>query len=325
MKALRRVGALLRRHKHAEEAAAEAVGLNILWTVLRTAGLFGAGIASAAVLAPDLVDLSNNNGPAAASAISAPGVKAVEAKGTEGLAFRDRDYPIFRVSAAKHRRAFGGYMFLHPGESGRAQARYFLAYAKPRPGDIEPVVDSETGSPSVAASATYAALHELALHGYRPILYASSSYLQGLVSADPRIKRYRAWQAEYGPVLHRVAGVTTVAWQFTDRARVLGFSVDGSHLLVRSIVQIEIRKPHAAKPPSKPVTTTTPAKPKVVRVAAAKLRARTGYWSWLAWRLGEGAWRDYRPATATVRPRVRAAVPSVWWRNERAFTRARKA
>jgi GH25 family lysozyme M1 (1,4-beta-N-acetylmuramidase) len=321
MKALRRVGALLRRHKHAEEAAAEAVGLNIVWTVLRAAGLFGAGIASAAVLAPDLVDLSNNNGPGAASAISAPGVRAVEAKGTEGLAFHDRDYPIFRVSAAKHRRAFGGYMFLHPDESGAAQVIYFLAYAKPRPGDIEPVVDSETGSPSAAAPATYAALHELTLRGYRPILYASSSYLAGLVSADPRISRYRAWQAEYGPVLHHVAGVTTIAWQFTDRAHVLGLSVDGSHLLVRSIVQLEIPKPHTAKPPTtKPVTTT----PKSVRVAPAKLRDSTGYWSWLAWRLAAGDWKGYRPAARSVRPHVRAAVPAVWWRLAAAHVKASK-
>lgn len=38
------------RHKHGEEVAAEAVGLDLLWTVLRAAGFFGAGIASAAVV-----------------------------------------------------------------------------------------------------------------------------------------------------------------------------------------------------------------------------------------------------------------------------------
>lgn len=37
------------RHKHGEEVAAEAVGLDLLWTVLRTAGVFGAGVAAAAV------------------------------------------------------------------------------------------------------------------------------------------------------------------------------------------------------------------------------------------------------------------------------------
>lgn len=240
---LRRAGAFLRRHKHAEETAAEAVSLDLLWTALRALGLFGAGVASAAIFAPGLIDLSNNNGARAAVAISAPGVQAVEAKATEGLDFRDSLYPTFRRTAADHHRAFGGYVFLHPDQNGAAQARYFLAYANPKPGDLQPVVDSETGSPAAAARATYAALHELALHHYRPLLYASSSYLGGLVAADPRIRAFRVWQAEYGPILHHVAGTTVVAWQFTDHAAAHGFSIDGSYLLVRRVVQLEIPLP----------------------------------------------------------------------------------
>src|SRR4051812_42827274 len=46
---LRRTLGFLRRHRHAEEVAGEAIGLNLLWTLLRGAGVFGAGFAAAAI------------------------------------------------------------------------------------------------------------------------------------------------------------------------------------------------------------------------------------------------------------------------------------
>lgn len=308
----------VRRHKVEEEAVAEAVAVDAgiaIWKRVFAAAAASAAITATATLAPGLIDLSNNNGSRAVVAIAAPGVKAVEAKATEGLHFRDGLYPTFRAAAAKHHRAFGGYLFLHPGENGAAQADYFLAYAKPKPGDIQPVVDSETGSPAAAAPATYSALHELDRRGYQPILYASSSYLAGLVAADPRLKHYWVWQAEYGPVLHLVPGVRVVAWQFTDRARVGGFSTDGSHLLVRDVALIETRPPKPA----------TAAQKKAAAKAAAekRLRGRAGYWSWLAWRLGEAAWKPYGKSNPKVRPHVPRQVPAAWWRREHAYLKER--
>jgi cell wall-associated NlpC family hydrolase len=46
---LRRLSRFVRRHKHAEEVAGEAIGLNLLWALLRGAGIFGAGVAVAAI------------------------------------------------------------------------------------------------------------------------------------------------------------------------------------------------------------------------------------------------------------------------------------
>lgn len=235
----------LRTHKTAEEKIAEgiAVGVSVglARQLLRYAGVgLGAAVASAAVTT-GWIDLSNNNGSHATVAIAAPGVRVVEAKATEGVHFQDSLYPTFRAAAARSHRAFGGYLFLHPDVSGAVQARYLLAYATPKAGDIQPVVDSETGPPATAAKATYAALHELTLHGFQPILYASSSYVLGLVRADPRIKQFRVWQAEYGPTLHLVPGVHVIAWQFTDRALVGGIAVDGSQLLVRRVASLEIK------------------------------------------------------------------------------------
>jgi hypothetical protein len=54
-----------------------------------------------------------------------------------------------------------------------------------------------------------------------------------------------------------------------------------------------------------------------------KLRAMTGYWSWLQWRLGEGSWRKYEPCDKTVRPHVRRLVRLSWWRRYRRYLRNR--
>ncbi len=53
--------------------------------------------------------------------------------------------------------------------------------------------------------------------------------------------------------------------------------------------------------------------PAYVPTAEDKLRAETGYWAWVQWRLGEGDWFHYAPATATVRPNVPKLIPPAWW------------
>lgn len=45
-----RLKRFLGRHKHSEEVAAEAIGLDLLWAGLRAVGFFGAGVAAAAVV-----------------------------------------------------------------------------------------------------------------------------------------------------------------------------------------------------------------------------------------------------------------------------------
>ena len=45
----------------------------------------------------------------------------------------------------------------------------------------------------------------------------------------------------------------------------------------------------------------------------AKLRAKSGWPSWVAWRLGEGKWKAYGATNSQVRPSVPRVVPSSWW------------
>jgi hypothetical protein len=46
---------------------------------------------------------------------------------------------------------------------------------------------------------------------------------------------------------------------------------------------------------------------------ADKLRAKAGWFAWVAWRLGQGDLKPYGKANPNVRPRLRRAVPSSWW------------
>lgn len=57
-----------------------------------------------------------------------------------------------------------------------------------------------------------------------------------------------------------------------------------------------------------------------------KLRAMTGWYAWVAWKLGEGVttWKPYGPANAKVRPAVPRVIPPIWWRDLSRFLLARK-
>jgi hypothetical protein len=54
-----------------------------------------------------------------------------------------------------------------------------------------------------------------------------------------------------------------------------------------------------------------------------KLRAETGFYAWVAWKLGEGPWLHYGAANPTVRPNVPKVIPPLWWKRWVAFIAAR--
>jgi len=53
-----------------------------------------------------------------------------------------------------------------------------------------------------------------------------------------------------------------------------------------------------------------------------RLRARTGYWAWLKWRLGREEWKKYGKRNKTVRPNVPRLIPPGWWAAYVKFVRA---
>lgn len=64
--------------------------------------------------------------------------------------------------------------------------------------------------------------------------------------------------------------------------------------------------------------------PRYVPTAADRLRARTGWFAWMGWALGEGDWHGKGKANKTVRPNVPKVVPPGWWKRRARFLLARK-
>lgn len=54
--------------------------------------------------------------------------------------------------------------------------------------------------------------------------------------------------------------------------------------------------------------------PHYVPTPEDRLRARTGYFAWVAWKLGEGDWLHYGSANRKVRPKVGKLISPVWWK-----------
>lgn len=55
-----------------------------------------------------------------------------------------------------------------------------------------------------------------------------------------------------------------------------------------------------------------------------KLKAATGFYSWVAWKLGEGPWKTHGKANHAVRPHVPKLVPPAWWKAYTKFLLRRK-
>jgi len=64
--------------------------------------------------------------------------------------------------------------------------------------------------------------------------------------------------------------------------------------------------------------------PVYVPTRADRLRARTGWFAWMAWALGEGDWKGYGKANRKVRPDVTKRIPLSWWRRRARYLLNRK-
>lgn len=193
-----------------------------------------------------VLDCSNND-TITESALRASHAKALICKATEGTGFEDKTYEAMRLNAKHAGIPFGSYVFFHDASKG-LEAEYYLHYAKPKPGDIQPILDVEPGGQDTnvvhMAARANAAAKVLEKHGYKPILYASSSYWLELVRYQPTLKRLRVWEAQYPGHYTRwfpwlaqkrqklAHGSSVVLWQWTDRYAVGAHFYDASRLFV---------------------------------------------------------------------------------------------
>lgn len=59
--------------------------------------------------------------------------------------------------------------------------------------------------------------------------------------------------------------------------------------------------------------------PHYVPTPQDRLKHKTGYFAWVAWKLGEGDWYGYGSANPKLRPNVPKLIPPAWWRRYAMF------
>jgi len=189
-----------------------------------------------------VIDVSNQ-APITLAAYRQSKAVALIAKATEGTSFKDKTLSGHRTVASMAGTPFGSYLFLHP-DSKDSEAKFYLDYAKPRPGEFQPIIDAEVlnlGTDELARRilSCSKALEE---KGYDPLLYVSQGVWGQLVASQPYLKRLRVWEAQYpgrfsrwfprvAKLRRRLKGARVVLWQWTDRYAAGGRHYDASVLL----------------------------------------------------------------------------------------------
>lgn len=204
-----------------------------------------------------LVIDSSNNDPIDEKELRSSGAVALIGKGTEGTSYRDQTLASQRAAAKAVHIPFGSYLFLHPDSRG-SEAAYYLDYAKPKPGDIQPIIDAEVLNLGIEelSRRVLSCSNALRAKGYDPLLYVSAGVWGQLVALQPHIKSLRVWEAQYprryqrwfpyiARLRMRLKGARVVLWQWTDGYAVGSRHFDASALLV-PLDELLIPQPKAA-------------------------------------------------------------------------------
>lgn len=288
MTAWSKVAAFARRHKKAEEELAITAGFAIGWRLIGAA-LLGAGVASAAVLSSSTTTTYHPAYP-----LSPKAVAFIERH--EGVRYHPYQDPSGIAACTEGAGHVMAWAYCTPAQLREtitpAQVAAFLVRDS---GVARSCITSHVTHP--IGQPEYEALVDLVFNAGCGSLYYRN--VVGYVNAGDNARLAGAWEA------------TAV----TAGGRYLGGlaqrRIDEVNLALRGYYGAGIG--YYVRP--RPLT-------KAQRAEAA-LRAKTGYYPWLAWYLHEGAWRHYAVHATIVRPRVPAVIPSTWWRRERAFVRAR--
>lgn len=279
-----KLGAFLRHHRRAE-GAVEAMGMALAWRLL-AATVLGAGVASAAVLTTE----SSAYHPS--YVMSAKGLAFVERH--EGVVLHPyNDAGGVCTEGAGH--------VLHFSRCTSAELRSTITPAR---ADALLGADTGTAQACIRSRVThpidlpqYEALVDLAFNAGCGSLYYRN--VIGLVNAGA-----------LGQVPYALS-TTAVTAAGHYLAGLYQRRLDEGALFSKGYYGVGIGY------------YAPPRKLTAAERAEAKLRAKTGFYPWLAWYLHEGDWRAYAVHASVVRPNVPRKIGAAWWRRERAFVGAR--
>jgi GH25 family lysozyme M1 (1,4-beta-N-acetylmuramidase) len=188
------------------------------------------------------IDVSHWNRVTSWPSVAAAGYSYVFVKATEGTAGRDAAYARYRAGASGAGLRVGAYHFARPGgrrrsarlADARAEADHFAAVAKPRAGNLLPVLDLErTGglAPRALISWTSAWLQEAERRlQVKPVIYSSPRFWK-VAMADTTVFGTRGhglwlarWTRASSPQVpgFNWAGYGWTFWQWTSCGHVAG-------------------------------------------------------------------------------------------------------
>ena len=160
-------------------------------------------------------------------------VSFVYIKASQGIKIKNRYYAADVAACRKKDICVGAYHFFTTNRDGLAQAKFFMKTAKPRKGDLPPVLDVEPSDAQIAAMGGSKVMfreilewmnHVRAQCGTNPVLYVSQSFVNKYMDHAPEeLGRYQVWIARYGeykPYVH------LLYWQLSPRGRVTGIRGD---------------------------------------------------------------------------------------------------
>jgi GH25 family lysozyme M1 (1,4-beta-N-acetylmuramidase) len=188
------------------------------------------------------LDVSHWNRVTSWPRVAAAGYGFAFVKATEGTRGTDRAYTRYRAGATAAGLRVGAYHFARPAgrrrgarlANARAQAAHFAAVARPRPGDLSPVLDLETTGglgPAALISWTSAWLEEAERRlQVPPVIYASPRFWKvamanttdfGDVGHGLWVARWTRAPAPSVPGLNW-SGLGWTFWQWTNCGRIPG-------------------------------------------------------------------------------------------------------
>jgi GH25 family lysozyme M1 (1,4-beta-N-acetylmuramidase) len=228
-----------------------------------------AAVAALLVVAPTVsaddpigVDVSNHQGKIAWAKIG-EGIRFAFLKASESTDFVDAWYDRNRKLAKRQGIKVGAYHFARPGgrgrgaarADGRLEARFFDRVARPRRGELRPVLDLEMNGglrPGLLIAWAKAFVKKTrALAGAKPMIYTSPTFWRTSMANTKWFANhgYKAlwiahWQVRRPNVpADNWAGHGWTFWQFTSCGRVRGIAgcVDKNRYNGRSFQPVKIR------------------------------------------------------------------------------------
>ncbi len=187
------------------------------------------------------LDVSNHQHWIGWRRVAGGGYRFAWAKASEGVSFVDAYYRRNVAAAEAAGIRIGAYDYARPHgrtsalaiRDGRAEARFFLAVARPRLGQLRPALDVEVtdrlGPVRLAAWIEAWRAMVKARTGYQPMIYTSPYFWQQALAdtSAPARRGTRLWQAQWhapqpSPPAAGWAGHGWTAWQWSDCGAVPG-------------------------------------------------------------------------------------------------------